>query len=46
MDVKSAFLIVPIKEEVYVEQPPTFEDFEYPSHVYNLSKVLHGCRVS
>jgi hypothetical protein len=26
MDVKSAFLNWPIKEEVYVEQPPGFED--------------------
>ena len=26
MDVKSAFLNGPIKEEVYVEQPPDFED--------------------
>jgi hypothetical protein len=26
MDVKSAFLNGPIKEEVYVEQPPSFED--------------------
>jgi hypothetical protein len=30
MDVKSAFLNVPIKEEVYVEQPPGFEDDRYP----------------
>jgi hypothetical protein len=28
MDVKSAFLNGPIKEEVYVEQPPVFEDSE------------------
>jgi hypothetical protein len=33
MDVKSAFLNGPIKEEVYVEQPPSFEDSEYPNHV-------------
>jgi hypothetical protein len=26
MDVKSAFLNGPIKEEVYVEQPPDFQD--------------------
>jgi hypothetical protein len=26
MDVKSAFLNGPMKEEVYVEQPPSFED--------------------
>jgi hypothetical protein len=34
MDVKSAFLNGPIKKEVYVEQPPGFEDSEYPNHVY------------
>jgi hypothetical protein len=41
MDVKSAFLNGPIKEEVYVEQPSSFEDSEYPSHVYKLSKALY-----
>jgi hypothetical protein len=44
MDVKSAFLNGPIKEEVYVEQPPGFEDSEYPSHVYKLSKALYGLK--
>jgi hypothetical protein len=42
MDVKSAFLNGPIKEEVYVEQPSGFEDSEYPNHVYKLSKALYG----
>jgi hypothetical protein len=44
MDVKSAFLNGPIKEEVYVEQPPGFEDSEYPNYVYKLSKVLYGLK--
>jgi hypothetical protein len=40
MDMKSAFLNGPIKEEVYVEQPPGFEDDRYPNHVYKFSKAL------
>jgi hypothetical protein len=44
MDVKSAFLNGPIKEEVYVVQPPGFEDSEYPNHVYKLSKALYGLK--
>jgi hypothetical protein len=44
MDVKSAFLNGPIKEEVYVEQPPDFEDYKYPDHVYKLSKALYGLK--
>jgi hypothetical protein len=44
MDVKSAFLNGPINEEVYVEQPPDFEDSEYPSHVYKLSKAHYGLK--
>jgi hypothetical protein len=44
MDVKSVFLNGPIKEEVYVEQPPSFKDIEYPNHVYMLSKALYGLK--
>jgi hypothetical protein len=40
MDVKSAFFNGPIKEEVYVKQPPGFEDQEYPNHVYKLHEAL------
>ena len=44
MDVKSAFLIGSIQEEVYVEQPPNFENFEKPNHVYKLQKVLYDLK--
>ena len=44
MDVKSAFLNEPIKEEVYVEQPPGFEDERCPDHVCKLSKALYGLK--
>jgi hypothetical protein len=44
MDIKSAFFNGPIKEEVYVKQPPGFEDQEYPNHVYKLHKALYGLK--
>nr|GEX53747.1 reverse transcriptase domain-containing protein [Tanacetum cinerariifolium] len=42
MDVKSAFLYGTIKEEVYVYQPPGFEDPDHPDKVYKVVKVLYG----
>ena len=42
MDVKSAFLHGPLKEEVYVKQPSGFEDPNFPNHVYRLDKALYG----
>ncbi|GJX50849.1 putative ribonuclease H-like domain-containing protein [Tanacetum coccineum] len=42
MDVKSAFLYEKIKEEVYVYQPPGFEDPEFPDNIYNVEKALYG----
>jgi hypothetical protein len=44
MNVKSAFFNGPIKEEVYVKQPPGFESEEYHNHVYKLHKVLYGLK--
>ncbi|GKD66176.1 putative ribonuclease H-like domain-containing protein [Tanacetum coccineum] len=42
MDVKSAFLYGKIEEEVYVCQPPGFEDPEFPDRVYKVEKALYG----
>jgi hypothetical protein len=44
IDVKSAFLNGPIKEDVYVEQSPDFKSEEYPNYVYKLHKVLYGLK--
>ncbi|GJZ85521.1 putative ribonuclease H-like domain-containing protein [Tanacetum coccineum] len=42
MDVKSAFLYSTIEEEVYVFQPPGFEDPQFPDKVYKVEKALYG----
>ncbi|GJU65791.1 putative ribonuclease H-like domain-containing protein [Tanacetum coccineum] len=41
MDVKSAFLYGKIEEEVYVCQPPGFEDLDFPDRVYKVEKALY-----
>ncbi|GJU09994.1 putative ribonuclease H-like domain-containing protein [Tanacetum coccineum] len=38
MDVKSVFLYGKIKEEVYICQPPEFEDPDFPDRVYKVEK--------
>ncbi|GJV83904.1 putative ribonuclease H-like domain-containing protein [Tanacetum coccineum] len=42
MDVKNAFLYGTIDEEVYVKQPPGFEDPEFPDRVYGVKKAMYG----
>ncbi|GJW99093.1 retrovirus-related pol polyprotein from transposon TNT 1-94 [Tanacetum coccineum] len=42
MDVKSAFLYGKIEEEVYVCQPPGFEDPDFLNRVYKVEKALYG----
>jgi hypothetical protein len=44
MDVKSALLNGVIQEEVFVRQPPGFENHKYPNRVYKLSKALYGLK--
>nr|GEW50007.1 uncharacterized mitochondrial protein AtMg00810-like [Tanacetum cinerariifolium] len=42
MNVKSDFLYERIEEEVYVCQPPGFEDPDHPDKVYKVVKALYG----
>jgi len=44
LDVKSAFLNVPLEEEVFVTQPPGFELQYSPGKVYKLRKALYGLK--
>ncbi|KAH9649211.1 hypothetical protein KPL70_025897 [Citrus sinensis] len=44
MDVKSTFLNGYIMEEIYMKQPPSFENEKFPDHVYKLSKALYGLK--
>ena len=44
MDVKSAFLNGFLQEEVFVKQPPCFENPDKPEHVCKLEKALYGLK--
>ena len=44
MDVKCAFLNGYLQEEVYVKQPPDFENSDLPNHVFKLNKALFGLK--
>ena len=44
MNVKSVFLNGYITEEVYVAQPPDFENHEFSNHVFKLLKTLYGLK--
>jgi len=44
MDVKSSFLNGVISEEVYVKQPPGFEDLKNADYVFKLKKSLYGLK--
>nr|GEW03025.1 hypothetical protein [Tanacetum cinerariifolium] len=42
MDVKSAFLYGTIDEEVYVMQPPGFQDPDFLAKMYKVEKAMYG----
>jgi hypothetical protein len=42
--VKNVVLNGVIQEEIYVRQPPGFENPKYPNRVYKLSKALYGLK--
>ena len=44
MDVKSALLNSYIMDEVYVKQPPSFENEKFPDYIYKLTKALYGLK--
>nr|GEZ95509.1 hypothetical protein [Tanacetum cinerariifolium] len=44
MDVKTTFLYIPLKEEVYVNQQDGFVDPYHPDKVYRLKKALYGLK--
>ncbi|GJZ63442.1 retrovirus-related pol polyprotein from transposon TNT 1-94 [Tanacetum coccineum] len=44
MDVKTAFLNGPLKEELYVSQLDRFVDPDFLDHVYKLKKALYGLK--
>nr|GEU40394.1 retrotransposon protein, putative, unclassified [Tanacetum cinerariifolium] len=46
MDVKSTFLYGRIEEEVYMCQPPSFEDPYFPNKVYKVEKALYDLHQS
>ena len=44
MDVKTAFLIPQLHEDIYMAQTPGYEDPKYPNHVWKLNKAIYGLK--
>ena len=44
IDVKNIFLNDCITEEIFVVQPPSFENHTFPNHVFKFNKALYGLK--
>lgn len=44
MDVKSAFLNGVLEEEVYIEEPPSYQQQGEEDKVFKLKKALYGLK--